>query len=135
MSLANGRHYLAIPGPSVMPDRVLQAMHRPAPNIYTGALVEMTATIVADLKKVARTRQEVAIYIANGHGVWEAALCNTMSRGDTVLILGTGRFCQGWGEIARGLGIQTEVVDFGDRLPPRLYLPLVVKASAGGGAQ
>jgi len=115
MSLANGRHYLAIPGPSVMPDRVLQAMHRPAPNIYTGALVEMTATIVADLKKVARTRQEVAIYIANGHGVWEAALCNTMSRGDTVLILGTGRFCQGWGEIARGLGIQTEVVDFGFR--------------------
>ena len=68
MSLANGRHYLAIPGPSVMPDRVLQAMHRAAPNIYTGPLVDMTATIVEDLKKVARTRHDVAIYIANGHG-------------------------------------------------------------------
>lgn len=115
MSLANGRHYLAIPGPSVMPDRVLQAMHRPAPNIYTGQLVDMTATIVADLKQVARTRHGVAIYIANGHGAWEAALCNTLSRGDKVLILGTGRFCQGWGELARGLGIVTEIIDFGFR--------------------
>lgn len=115
MSLANGRHYLAIPGPSVMPDRVLQAMHRPAPNIYTGSLVDMTATIVTDLRKVARTEHDVAIYIANGHGVWEAALSNTMSRGDTVLILGTGRFCQGWGEIARGLGLETDVLDFGFR--------------------
>ncbi|MFO7921961.1 MAG: aminotransferase class V-fold PLP-dependent enzyme [Nioella sp.] len=115
MSLANGRQYLAIPGPSVMPDRVLQAMHRPAPNIYTGALVDMTATIVADLKRVARTAHDVAIYIANGHGVWEAALCNTMSRGDRVLVLGTGRFAQGWGETARGLGIATDVIDFGYR--------------------
>jgi len=115
MSLANGRQYLAIPGPSVMPDRVLQAMHRAAPNIYTGALIDMTATIVADLKKLARTAHDVAIYIANGHGVWEAALCNTMSRGDKVLVLGTGRFAQGWGETARGLGIGTEVIDFGYR--------------------
>ncbi|RFU14327.1 aminotransferase class V-fold PLP-dependent enzyme [Rhodobacteraceae bacterium W635] len=115
MSLANGRQYLAIPGPSVMPDRVLQAMHRPAPNIYTGALIDMTATIVADLKRVARTAHDVAIYIANGHGVWEAALCNTMSRGDRVLVLGTGRFAQGWGETARGLGIATDVIDFGYR--------------------
>lgn len=115
MSLSNGRPYLAIPGPSVIPDRVLQAMHRPAPNIYTGPLVDMTATIVTDLKVVARTKHDVAIYIANGHGAWEAALTNTMSRGDKVLILGTGRFCQGWGELAAGLGIETEVLDFGFR--------------------
>ena len=117
MSLANGRHYLAIPGPSVMPDRVLQAMHRPAPNIYTGPLVEMTHTIVRDLKDVARTAHDVAIYIANGHGAWEAALSNTMSRRDRVLVLGTGRFCIGWGELARGLGIETQVIDFGYRSP------------------
>ena len=115
MSLANGREYLAIPGPSVMPDRVLQAMHRPAPNIYTGPLIEMTQTIVSDLKQVARTAHDVAIYIANGHGAWEAALSNTMSRGDTVLVLGTGRFCIAWGELARGLGLETEVIDFGYR--------------------
>ena len=66
MSLANGRHYLAIPWPSVMPDRVLQAMHRAAPNIYnTGELVDMTASLIPDLKAVARTRHHVAAYIAN----------------------------------------------------------------------
>ena len=55
MTLNNGRHMLAIPGPSVMPDRVLQAMNRPAPNIYTGELVEITESMVPDLKRVART--------------------------------------------------------------------------------
>ena len=69
MSLANGRHYLAIPGPSVMPDQVLQAMHRAAPNIYSGDLVTITESIVRDLKVVAGTEHDVAIYIANGHGV------------------------------------------------------------------
>ncbi len=115
MSLANGRHYLAIPGPSVMPDRVLQAMHRPAPNIYTGQLVEMVAGLVPDLKAVARTEHDVAMYIANGHGAWEAALTNTLSRGDRILVLGTGRFCLGWGEMAAALGVDCQVIDFGQR--------------------
>jgi alanine-glyoxylate transaminase/serine-glyoxylate transaminase/serine-pyruvate transaminase len=82
MSLANGRHYLAIPGPSVMPDRVLQAMHQASPNIYTGPLVEMAKGLIPDLRTVADTTKNVAIYIANGHGAWEAALTNTLSRGD-----------------------------------------------------
>ena len=111
MSLANGRHYLAIPGPSVMPDRVLQAMHRPAPNIYTGELVDLTHSLVPDLKAVARTRHHVAMYIANGHGVWEAALANTLSRGDKILILATGRFCLGWGEMAAAMHIDCEIID------------------------
>jgi alanine-glyoxylate transaminase/serine-glyoxylate transaminase/serine-pyruvate transaminase len=115
MSLANGRHYLAIPGPSVMPDRVLQAMHRPAPNIYTGELVELTASLVPDLKAIARTEHNVAMYIANGHGAWEAALVNTLSRGDTILILGTGRFCLGWGEMAAAMGVDCRIIDFGPR--------------------
>ncbi|MEL6531824.1 MAG: aminotransferase class V-fold PLP-dependent enzyme [Pseudomonadota bacterium] len=113
MSLSQGRHYLAIPGPSVMPDRVLQAMHRPAPNIYTGELVDLTRSLVPDLKSVARTDGDVAMYIANGHGVWEAALCNVLSRGDRVLVLVTGRFGAGWGEIARAMGVETEILDFG----------------------
>jgi alanine-glyoxylate transaminase/serine-glyoxylate transaminase/serine-pyruvate transaminase len=115
MSLANGRHYLAIPGPSVMPDRVLQAMHRPAPNIYTGQLVDMVAGLVPDLKAVARTEGHVAMYIANGHGAWEAAICNTLSRGDRILVLGTGRFCLGWGEMAAALGVDCQIIDFGQR--------------------
>jgi alanine-glyoxylate transaminase/serine-glyoxylate transaminase/serine-pyruvate transaminase len=96
-----------------MPDRVLQAMHRPAPNIYTGELVEMVASLVPDLKAVARTDGHVAMYIANGHGAWEAALVNILSRGDRILVLGTGRFCLGWGEMAAALGVDCEVIDFG----------------------
>jgi alanine-glyoxylate transaminase/serine-glyoxylate transaminase/serine-pyruvate transaminase len=113
MKLDHGRHYMAIPGPSVMPDRVLQAMHRPAPNIYTGALVDLTDSLIPDLKTIAGTQHHAAIYIANGHGVWEAALTNTLSRGDKVLVLGTGRFCLMWGKMANGLGIESQVIDFG----------------------
>ncbi|MGO4917065.1 pyridoxal-phosphate-dependent aminotransferase family protein [Pseudogemmobacter sp. W21_MBD1_M6] len=115
MSLANGRQYLAIPGPSVMPDRVLQAMHRAAPNIYTGQLVDMTASLIPDLKAVARTRHHVAVYIANGHGAWEAALSNTCSRGDRILVLSTGRFALGWAEMATMMGIDVQLVDYGNR--------------------
>ncbi|MGB0799066.1 MAG: pyridoxal-phosphate-dependent aminotransferase family protein [Planktomarina sp.] len=115
MSLANGRHYLAIPGPSVMPDRVLQAMHQPAPNIYAGGLIDMTDSLIPDLKYVARTDGHVAIYVANGHGAWEAAVSNVLAPGETVLVLATGRFCIGWGEMATRLGIKVETLDFGMR--------------------
>lgn len=113
MTLANGRHYLAIPGPSVMPDRVLQAMHQPAPNIYFGPIADLTASLVPDLKSIAGTRYKVALYIANGHGIWEAAIANTLSRGDKALVLATGRFGIGWGETAAAMGVETEVLDFG----------------------
>ncbi|MCO6382994.1 alanine--glyoxylate aminotransferase family protein [Oceanicola sp. 502str15] len=113
MTLANGREYLAIPGPSVMPDRVLQAMHRAAPNIYEGALADMVDAMVPDLKAVARTRHHVAIYICNGHGAWEAALTNVLSRGDKVLALCTGRFTHGWADVADKLGADVARLDFG----------------------
>ena len=113
MSLGFGRHYLAIPGPSVIPDRVLQAMHQAAPNIYEGALHEIVDGIIPDLKKVAKTSGEVAIYIANGHGTWEAALTNTLSRGDRVLALATGRFVVFWAIMAERLGIEVDLIDFG----------------------
>ncbi|MEM1233360.1 MAG: aminotransferase class V-fold PLP-dependent enzyme [Pseudomonadota bacterium] len=116
-NLSWGRPLLAIPGPSVMPDRVLQAMHRPAPNIYAGQLVEMTASIIPDLKAVARSTSHVAMYIANGHGAWEAALSNTLSRGDKVLVLATGRFAHGWAAMAECMGIACDIVDFGRRAP------------------
>ncbi len=113
MTLARGRGLLAIPGPSVVPDRVLRAMHRAAPNIYDGELVEMVPGIVGDLKAVARTAGEAAIYIANGHGMWEAALANTCSRGDRVLALATGRFGHGWAASAQRMGIAVETLEFG----------------------
>lgn len=111
---ANGLTYLAIPGPSVMPDRVLRAMHRAAPNIYTGELHDVTRSLIPDLKAVAGTKHNAAIYIANGHGVWEAALSNVVGEGDTVLVLATGAFCVGWGGMADGLGATVETLDFGN---------------------
>ncbi|MHA6263750.1 pyridoxal-phosphate-dependent aminotransferase family protein [Arenibacterium sp. CAU 1754] len=117
LTLAQGRDYLAIPGPSVMPDAVLQAMHRPAPNIYAGDLVDLTHSLVPDLKRVARTRHDVAMYISNGHGAWEAALSNTIAPGDRVLVPATGRFGHGWGDMATGLGASVDVIDFGKSGP------------------
>lgn len=117
MSLSQGRPYLAIPGPSVMPDAVLRAMHRASPNIYEGELHDLTDSLVPDLKAVAMTDSNVAIYIGNGHAAWEAALANTLSRGDTVLVLATGRFCIGWGEMAAGMGAKVETIDYGAQDP------------------
>ena len=117
MSLSQGRAYLAIPGPSVMPDAVLQAMHRASPNIYEGELHDLTASLIPDLKKIARTESNVAIYIGNGHAAWEAALSNVLSRGDTVLVLATGRFCVGWGEMAAEMGVNVQTIDYGDTDP------------------
>jgi len=115
MTLAHGRPYLAIPGPSVMPDRVLNAMHQPAPNIYEGALLDMVAGLVPDLKAVARTEGDVAIYIANGHGAWEAAAANSLAPGEKILLLVTGRFGEGWGEVFARQGILVQALDFGKR--------------------
>lgn len=117
MSLAKGRHYLAIPGPSVMPDEVLAAMHRPAPNIYFGELVELTQGLVPDLKTVAGGSDHFAYYISNGHGLWEASLTNMISRCDKVLVCTTGAFGHGWAEVAERLGAQVEILEFGTQTP------------------
>ena len=85
MTFAAGRPVLAIPGPSPVPDRVLRAMHRPAPDIYEGELVDLNAQVMADLKRLAGTRHFVAPYIGNGHGGWEAANTNLFSPGDRAL--------------------------------------------------
>ena len=132
MSLAYGRQYLAIPGPSVMPDRVLAAMHRAAPNIYTGALVEMVAGMWPDLKAVAGTGAHLAAYIANGHGVWEAANCNLFSRGDKALVLACGNFGHGWANSARALGIEVEVLDFGRAAPDMGRVEAALRADKAG---
>ena len=116
-NLSAGRDYLAIPGPSVIPDAVLQAMHRGAPNIYAGALPDMMPGITADLRRVARTRHHVAIYIGNGHAAWEAALANVISPGERVLVPATGSFGHGWGDMATGIGAQVETLDFGKSAP------------------
>ncbi len=117
MTLANGRPYLAIPGPSVMPDRVLAAMHRGAPNIYEGGLHDLVASLWPDLRALAGTTQNVAAYIGNGHAIWEAANANLFSRGDRALVIATGQFGLGWAASARAMGIEVEVLDFGKSNP------------------
>src|SRR3981189_3466743 len=104
MVVRAGREFLAIPGPTTVPDEVLRAMHRPAVDIYSGPMVDITDSPLADLSRVFRTNGRSYIYIANGHGAWEAALSNVLSKGDTVLVLESGRFALGWGGAAAGPG-------------------------------
>ena len=113
MTNSSGQTYLAIPGPSVIPEAVLRSMHRASPNIYEGELIEITESLIPDLNYVARSSGQVAIYIANGHGIWEAALSNMVSFGDHVLVLATGRFAHGWAEMAKKMGVLVDILDFG----------------------
>ena len=110
MVVRAGREFLAIPGPTTMPDEVLQAMHRPAIDIYSDAMVQLTDGLLRDLSRLFGTRGRSYIYIANGHGVWEAVLSNVLSRGDKVLVLESGRFAIGWGNAAAAMGIEVEVL-------------------------
>ena len=110
MTVRAGREFLAIPGPTTMPDEVLQAMHRPALDIYSSQMVELTESLLADLSKLFATKGKSYIYIANGHGAWEAVLSNVMSRGDKLLVLESGRFAIGWGNAAALMGVDVEVL-------------------------
>lgn len=108
-----GRHLVAIPGPSVIPDRVLNAMHRTSPDIYSEEFWSLTEGVINDLKLLADTDGHVAIYISNGHGAWEASITNLFSPGDTILVLSTGLFASSWGGFAKSLGVNVETIDFG----------------------
>ncbi|ODT49881.1 aminotransferase class V-fold PLP-dependent enzyme [Devosia sp. 63-57] len=113
MPIATGHTYLAIPGPSVIPERVLNAMHRASPNIYEGELIAQTEVVFNQLKRLAGTQHHVAIYIANGHGGWEAALSNMFSRGDKALALASGLFGTNWAKTAQRMQIDVDMLDFG----------------------
>ncbi len=111
MTVSNGRDLLAIPGPTNLPDAVLQAMHRHSMDIYAGEMIGITESCLADLKTVfGGPNARTYIYAANGHGAWEAALTNTLSRGDHILVLESGRFAIGWGEMGRMVGLEVEVL-------------------------
>src|SRR4030081_4060814 len=104
MVVRAGREFLAIPGPTTMPDEVLRVMHRPALDIYSDQMVNLTDSLLSDLPKLFATKARSYIYIANGHGAWEAVLSNVLSRGDKVLVLESGRVAIGWGHGAAPLG-------------------------------
>jgi alanine-glyoxylate transaminase / serine-glyoxylate transaminase / serine-pyruvate transaminase len=111
MTVRAGREFLAVPGPTNIPDEVLQAMHRPAVEIYSEPLIALTDGLLRDLGTVFGTATRPYIYIANGHGAWEAALTNLFSRGDRILVLESGRFAVDWGDAAARLGLEIEVLE------------------------
>jgi alanine-glyoxylate transaminase/serine-glyoxylate transaminase/serine-pyruvate transaminase len=111
MTVRAGREFLAVPGPTNIPDEVLQAMHRPAVEIYSQGLIALTDGLLRDLGRLFGTATRPFIYVANGHGAWEAALTNVLSRGDKILVLESGRFGVDWGEAAGRLGVEVEIVN------------------------
>src|SRR4051812_4052 len=108
MVVRAGREFLAIPGPTTMPDEVLRAMHRPALDIYSDTMVQLTDGLLRDLSRLFATKGNSYIYIANGHGAWEAVLSNVLSRGDKILVLESGRFAINWGNAATAMGVEVE---------------------------
>ncbi|MFT6581536.1 MAG: alanine-glyoxylate transaminase/serine-glyoxylate transaminase/serine-pyruvate transaminase [Alphaproteobacteria bacterium] len=101
-----GRNFLHTPGPTNIPDRILNAMHRPAIDFAAPDFLALADSCFMDLKDVFQTSGDVFIYTASGHGAWEAALVNTLSPGDRVLMPETGRFSLVWRDMTESLGIE-----------------------------
>src|SRR5665213_966416 len=133
MVVRAGREFLAIPGPTNMPDEVLRAMHRPALDIYSDQMVNLTESLLSDLSKLFATQGKSYIYIANGHGAWEAVLSNVLSRGDKVLVLESGRFAIGWGHAAAAMGAEVEVLKRADK-DHKIKAILAVQVDTASGA-
>jgi alanine-glyoxylate transaminase/serine-glyoxylate transaminase/serine-pyruvate transaminase len=105
-----GRHFLQIPGPTNVPDRVLRAIDMPTMDHRGPEFGALGLEVLDGLKHVFQTKQHVVIYPASGTGAWEAALVNTLSPGDRVLMFETGHFASLWQKMATKLGLQPEFV-------------------------
>jgi len=103
-----GRHFLQIPGPTNVPDRVLRAIDRPTIDHRGPEFAELALEVLAGLRKVFGTESAVVVYPASGTGAWEAALVNTLSPGDSVLMCETGHFATLWKTMAERLGLTVE---------------------------
>ena len=106
----SGRHFLQIPGPTNVPDRVLRAIDRPTIDHRGPEFAQLGKQVLSGLKKVFRTSQPIVIFPASGTGAWEAALVNTLSPNDRVLMFETGHFATLWHEMARRLDLRPEFV-------------------------
>ena len=110
MPLPSGRHFLQIPGPTNVPERVLRAMARPTID-HRGPEFRVLATeVLTGLQTIFQTSQPVVVYPASGTGAWEAALVNTLSAGDRILMVETGHFATLWRKIAMQLGLDSEFI-------------------------
>lgn len=110
VSKTRGRHFFANPGPTNIPDSVLRAMDRPSIDFNDPEFVTVYDAAFAGVKRVLRTNQHLFMYNASGHGAWEASLTNLLSPGDTILVLESGYFSEEWAAMARGHGLEVQVV-------------------------
>jgi alanine-glyoxylate transaminase/serine-glyoxylate transaminase/serine-pyruvate transaminase len=106
----SGRHFLQIPGPSPVPDRILRAMSLPTIDHRGPEFGALGLKVLSGIKQIFKTRQPVVIYPASGTGAWEAALVNTLSPQDHVLMYETGHFASLWQKLATRLGVSTETL-------------------------
>lgn len=110
MSHRSGRHFLQIPGPTNVPDRVLRAMARPTIDHRGPEFAAIGLELLDGLKRIIRTRGPVVVYPSSGTGAWEAALVNTLSPGDRILMFETGHFATLWRNMAVALGLDVDFV-------------------------
>ena len=123
-----GRHFLQIPGPSNVPDRVLRAIDRPTIDHRGPEFQRLGLEVLAGLKTVFRTQHPVIMFPASGTGAWEAALVNTLSAGDKVLMYETGQFASLWKGMAERLGLVPEFLAVGDDAWRRGADPAAIEA-------
>lgn len=105
-----GRHFLQIPGPTNVPDRVLRAIDQPVIDHRSPEFANLAANVLEGLRPIFQTRGPVVIYPGSGTGAWEAAIVNTLSPGDRVLMFETGHFSQLWRQVAENFGVRIECV-------------------------
>src|SRR5271156_6450076 len=105
-----GRHFLQIPGPTNVPDRILRAMDLPTIDHRGPEFVELCRESIAGLQQIFRTKGRVVIYPASGTGAWEAAIVNTLSPGDRVVMFETGQFAMLWRDLASRFGLEVDLI-------------------------
>ena len=110
MGVKSGRHFLQIPGPTNVPDRILRSLSRPTIDHRGPEFARMAREAIEGLQRVFQTSGAVVIYPSSGSGAWEAALVNTLSPGDKILMVETGYFATLWRNIAARLGLQVEFI-------------------------
>ena len=110
MTYQSGRHFLQIPGPTNVPDRVLRALSRPTIDHRGPEFAKASLAVLEGLKRIFQTAGPVVIYPSSGTGAWEAALVNTLSPGDKVLMFETGHFATLWRNMATALGLEVDFV-------------------------
>ena len=108
--IRSGRHFLQIPGPTNVPDRVLRAMHQPVMDHRSAEFSKLGMEVLENLRPIFQTSGPVILYPGSGTGAWEAAIVNTLSPGDRVLMFETGHFSNLWRQVVERFGIQVEYV-------------------------